>query len=616
MPFFQNRGDPYLGWSAAHAFAGHAAMQADPSADVPVLLDLAPGHWAALQVSGLARIPSAYIPEDRYITALVASADLAAVATLVTQLEFCLPLRTAPAATQFTQPAESNAPVVLAVIDRGCAFLHQTLRNPMNPQSTRLLALWDQGTQLGLQPWAAPEGFLYGRELTGPAINALIATMSAQGLDETAIYRSADYLMDTRQRLREFAHGTHVLDTAAGRVLAPSSRSSTKPDEDDAASGVPLIFVDVPDLSEGDTTGAASSAFMMDALRYIRRRAGPKAQVVVNISLGALAGPHDGTSLFEKAMDHVLLTDGRMLLTLAGGNAGDAEVDRWHASGCLTKGATAEFLWRLRPDDPTDSFVELWFKAQDGGNAAVSVQLTAPDGSQIAWRPLQPGAAILPGQQPDCPRAAIYTRTAGDRGTDTMALVAVAPCTGARAAAPAGLWCIEVQAEGDQTTPFDAWIQRDEPVWEGGVPVQSFFEAVHGAAKLTGLGSLSSLATGKNTFVVGAADATTGTMTLYTSRGAAPGPTRRDGRDIDTFEIADESPTVIGLLAAGVLSGTWVRMGGTSVAAPRLARRLVNDLAAGRLRRPPARAWPPTPELVDAARPRLQVPPPPQRPRR
>ena len=157
--------------------------------------------------------------------------------------------------------------------------------------------------------------------------------------------------------------------------------------------------------------------------------------------------------------------------------------------------------------------------------------------------------------------------------------------------APPGLWRIRMRnAVADVPVRFDAWIQRDEPVW-GAAPasVQSYFEWASAGVTLGGAaGGLSNLATGRTTIVVGAASAEDGRLTRYSSLG---GRSRRNGkgepRDIDAAAPADESQTVVGLLAAGVRSFTLTRMGGTSVAAPVAARRICNELAPAIRKSPP-----------------------------
>ncbi|MFN5167879.1 MAG: hypothetical protein ACK5JG_21495, partial [Pseudomonadota bacterium] len=234
----------------------------------------------------------------------------------------------------------------------------------------------------------------------------------------------------------------------------------------DAAGELPLVFVDVPAPGPRDTTGASGGAYLLDALRYIRLRAGAGVPVLVNVSLGALAGPHDGSSLTEQAIDAFLDADRAMAVTVAAGNAA---LERWHVRGTARRGRAVVLGWRLRPDDPTDSFTELWF---DTGAAApgTTVRLDTPDGRHCRIE-LPSGASAAAGEalihgSDGTPVAALLARPAGAVGRGALVLVAVAPCAGARSAARHGLWRITVESRRD--VPVAAWVQRDEQVGAAG----------------------------------------------------------------------------------------------------------------------------------------------------
>jgi hypothetical protein len=88
--------------------------------------------------------------------------------------------------------------------------------------------------------------------------------------------------------------------------------------------------------------------------------------------------------------------------------------------------------------------------------------------------------------------------------------------------------------------------------------------------------TLSAIATGAGSIVVGAADALDGFPPAdYTSCGPAisrPGP--------DCSAIVDHGSAHWGVLAAGTFSGSVVALRGTSVAAPQLVRRVADYLEA------------------------------------
>lgn len=564
--------DPYLAWTLAGGWQGHAAVRGDADAAVLLLVETAdellqpwPGFAARRRLG-----------DSPYATVAVRRGDVASLAAAIAEAggrcEFALPVAGLGTGAVAAPPAPPPAaPLVLAVVDHGCAFLQRSFRRPGDPSRTRLLGLWMQGGADVPAAGAPLPDFGYGRELTAAAIDALIARAGTVG--EAAVYREQGVLQVAPGLVAEAAHGTHVLDLLGGPAEPRRQVSVGKPDHVDGIGALPLVFVDLPTTAPGDSTGASSSAYLLDALHYVRRRAGAGVPVLLNVSLGALAGPHDGSSLTEQAIDDFLQRDGCMALTLAAGNAAR---ESWHAHGVLARRTDdAALLWRLRADDPTDSFAELWFQGASAALASVSLRLVDPLGRASAWQPLADGEAVTTG-------AALYTRAAGSIGKDAMALAAVAPNAGARRAAPAGVWRIEIRRDAaGGAVRFDAWIQRDEPDGRGGTPVQSRFEAVRGQARLDGGCTLSNLATGQRGVVVGALDRQE-REAAYSSRGAAA-PSARSLRDVDVLAPAERADVAGGLLGAGVHSGTLVRLGGTSVASPVAARRIAQALLAGRI---------------------------------
>jgi hypothetical protein len=104
----------------------------------------------------------------------------------------------------------------------------------------------------------------------------------------------------------------------------------------------------------------------------------------------------------------------------------------------------------------------------------------------------------------------------------------------------------------------------------------------------------SSIANGTHTVVVGACTANADTIEF--SRYSSAGPSRNGRREQwpDLVATADQSVSLPGVLAAGTRSGVRVRMNGTSVAAPQVARQIIGlFLPAAAVRR--EKASPPQP---------------------
>ncbi len=151
--------------------------------------------------------------------------------------------------------------VVTAVIDDGIAFAHERLRRP--DRTTRLEFFWNQDD---VAAGTAPPGYPYGGELIKSDIDALLSNCSRAGLvDEDLIYRQTGHL-DFSSDLHKpvgwrLAHGTHVMDLACGYdpASAPDNR--------------PVIAVQLPLAAVVDTSGGTLAPYVVDALRYIIRRA-------------------------------------------------------------------------------------------------------------------------------------------------------------------------------------------------------------------------------------------------------------------------------------------------------------------------------------------------------
>ena len=97
----------------------------------------------------------------------------------------------------------------------------------------------------------------------------------------------------------------------------------------DAASLPDIVAVHLPRRGVADTSGSALKVQVLDALHYIVERAGPQADVVVNLSYGTMAGPHDGQHDPREAIDELVATArGRLTVVLPAGNSYEA---RCHA---------------------------------------------------------------------------------------------------------------------------------------------------------------------------------------------------------------------------------------------------------------------------------------------
>lgn len=363
--------------------------------------------------------------------------------------------------------AKSNGtPVpVLAVIDFGCAFAHPGFSRR---DGTRILHLWDQGrpADAGLQkdlaaswPWRDQADFGYGREATADSLGALMngvrnAAQSIGGALPAARFEEACYVgAATPELLDPWTHGTAVLSVAAAWPH-PWIEPTQAPD---AAADADVIFVQLPQAAVEDLCGSWVTTYLLDALEYIRLKAGDR-PVVVNISVGTHGGPHDGGSLLEAAIEDAIAKHAPGLsVVLAAGNAAHK---LGHAVAKIEGGQCAELRWVLPERDPTQSFLEFWYPQVEPA-VAPRVEVRRQAGAAPVLAADRPFVDRGDGR----PYAALLQLPQSRAGKSSgMALWASAPTFDTGQAgmgkAPAGAWTARVHNPAKSPIEVHAWIER------------------------------------------------------------------------------------------------------------------------------------------------------------
>lgn len=377
-------------------------------------------------------------------------------------------------------------------------------------------------------------------------------------------------------------------------------------------------FVQLPDPTVLDTSGGSLGAFALDGIHRAVRNAshGPHSHVIVNMSFGTHGGPHDGSSMFERAMLELLdIYDGNqrpeLHIVLPAGNS-----HLWQAHGSRVLSAQqreATFDWHVLPDGETDSFLELWFESTEG----IHVTATAPDGSTLSACVGQAHAledtSSASGSTPATRRAAlIFPKASPNAVRGGMALLAVGPTrrTAQRThpkrllvqrvgdeprglerrpvEAPAGLWRVKVRNTGNEFISVHAWVQRADaapgrPRSEAGFRGRQSYLMEGGETPPDPRFTLNGIATathaGGRLHVVGAMDSH-GHMARY----SAAGPNRDHGERMgpSAVTVVGDSRNREGRFTGGVLSGSAVRLSGTSMAAAVYSRLLHDQLRSNR----------------------------------
>jgi subtilisin family serine protease len=309
---------------------------------------------------------------------------------------------------------------LIGVIDSGFDLTHPCFTN-IGTQKTRILAAWDQSSAGG----DPPHGFDYGVEFTQGVIQ--------QNLDQGIILKNGG------------SHGTNVAGVAAGNGAKDGIYKGMAPDAD-------LIFVtyknDVP---------IGGSAFVLDAINYIRRFATQcDRPVVINLSQGDHLGPHDGSSLLERAIDNVV-SWGRVLVVKSAGNeAGAHQASTQHAHGQVTAGQYFILPFDLSPleSDPIrGDTIELWYDGDD----FLSVALKTPSGFESDF--IQPGTSYTI-EFANGTKASIYSNLSHPvNGRNNIGIVFQESPNW-----ESGRWELILCGEKITNGEFDAWVDRpNEP---------------------------------------------------------------------------------------------------------------------------------------------------------
>ena len=272
----------------------------------------------------------------------------------------------------------------------------------------------------------------------------------------------------------------------------------------DSADQWHLVLVQLPVRTVADTSGGSLAVHVLDGIHYVLERArcipfvdAPDRSsrdrrntgnpVIINVSYGALGGGHDGTSILEQAMRELVdsVVPQTFWLVLAAGNGHQASA---HSSVDMLPGDSKELLWRVGPDNPMESYLEIWLPDIDvvhdrptPSSAAeqIGVEVRSPDGKHVVYaRVGDVWEASAEGSGPEArPVAAlVYARRVVQSTRGTMILLAVAPTSvggGRGTPSPHGEWCVTLHwvAQRVSTGPtlcIHAWTERNDLLF--GVP--------------------------------------------------------------------------------------------------------------------------------------------------
>ncbi len=417
---------------------------------------------------------------------------------------------------------ETGQHVVVGCADWGLDFAHPDFR--MADGKTRLIALWDQ--RGGERPTSASRhgyGVVHGREAIDRALQQ-VDPYVALG------YHPAD------ADLGQGCHGTHCLSIAAASG-SPETPTGVAP-------GADLVFVHLDSPAAGPEKTLGDSVTLIDAIDFCLAAA-QGAPAVISLSLGSHGGPHDGTSLVERAIDNAVTErPGRAICQ----SAGNYYEKRVHTSGRLRSGETERIGWLAERAETSPHQLEVWYS---GGDRMIAT-LRAPEGiAQATAAPGESSELTVRGQA----AARIYHRIHDPNNGQNHINAFLYP------ASPGGRWELTLEAPDVGDGRYHAWVER-----ESGCPA---CQAHLDETEVIKVCTTGSVCNGQRTIAVGAYDAHAPERPLGLF--SSSGPTR-DGR-VKPDLVA---PGVRVLAARSTPRGEApgarsTRMSGTSMAAPHVA---------------------------------------------
>mmetsp|Transcript_6928 Transcript_6928/g.11034 ORF Transcript_6928/g.11034 Transcript_6928/m.11034 type:complete len:691 (-) Transcript_6928:984-3056(-) len=504
----------------------------------------------------------------------------------------------------------SDDAVVMAVIDDGLGIANNLFRTGPNETRVAYAAILDANV--------APEGSRtsVGRILEKAQIDGYLEACTQQHLlDEDLFYTltgQVDYYDQVFSTVAlQSSHGTHVMGVAAGHPM------------DHHRTDRPIICAALPSQLVEDTTGVdllptlyLAFHMLVKQARRFRTHEGHLAPAMFNLSYGNGGGPHDGTGLFARLFDRYFDPNApttqepqQLWLTVPAGNL---NLSRMH--GQADAGAEDTILsLSVQPDDRTATQVQIWmpFAATEAASELAEIVITSPfglGGSIVTTG--RPCHSLRDGAGREIGRLSYeYVPEPIQRGYALLSLNPTASLDPKEALAPCGTWTIVIRRKAGATEDVHAWVRRDEtlPGFKPGGR-QAFFS--NGDYKRFGkFGTplpvdppdtdcpirrsmtLSGYGCGAGPVVVAAYTDKQGKLSEYSAAGPLNRPASSyspDRNGPDMTGKGDDSIVLRGVINAGSKSGTMVRQGGTSTAAPHMARAATEAITIPGL---PAREW-------------------------
>ena len=337
-------------------------------------------------------------------------------------------------------PVLRGSGIIVGVVDSGVDYDHRDFRveqaadDGLDEETSRINFIWDQvGNNDGGGPGPAPSYYGYGTEYTSSDIENDIA--SGDGPFSGGV-READPL----------GHGTHVSGIAAG---------------DGSSNPNPNVFPTYRGMAPAANIIAVKTTFttsdIIDGVNYVFQKADSLGKpAVVNLSLGSHLGPHDGTSLFSRALSE--LTGPGKIIVASAGNEGSQFI---HGGDVVRPGESSTVRFEV-VNDPGRlkgaAAVNTWYS----GESRLSVTVTSPGGNSVTAASGERVLVNTPGGGVSIDNAS--TGKYPENGDKELEVKIGGKSFGASSDIAPGIWKMTLKAPaGTEAGRFDSWYYLQYP---------------------------------------------------------------------------------------------------------------------------------------------------------
>ena len=502
---------------------------------------------------------------------------------------------------------------LIGIIDDGCPFARRDLLKVSELSgdtsggttcSTRVIGIWDQDLNPAFASrthTSPPEGWEFGGQVAQAELNALIKEHidPAGFIDEEATYKTAGY-----SRLnKRFSHGSFVTGIAAGKgisrslmpVFGPQTSGGVLPINPpvdqltEPIENADIAFVQLPRATLQAPTRGALGYAILNGILWMLQIGKDSKTVVVAIDYGSYLGPHDGSSLFERALDFLIESNApKLQVIFPVGNGFEQKASLWSDRVGSSKKPSV-WQWWVPPENEQATFTEIWLGDQNFGSTIreFSMTITAPNGDAVT---LRKGGEVKTFTK----LSKIFANAYLARDCRSV-LLKVNDTKGdePHTRAPSGRWTFSVFARAGDGNAVNLWAYANRGGRSTNTAQRSYQSrliplskdtVVDGESSIIGMGcsDCSVLVGGVKLMALrryGAdifkqANSENLLAANYSSAGPGRGGTRmNDGPDYSA--VTEESSSLQGISGRGVKSGSSFRLKGTSSGPPQVARLVV-----------------------------------------